>query len=64
MGKTRELFKKIRDNKGIFLANMGTIKNKNSLDLTEANYIKKRSQEHTDILYKKYIFLHKFFTYS
>ena len=56
MGKTRYLFKKIRDTKGIFHAKMGTIKNRNSLDLIEANDIKKRWQEHTDILYKKYLF--------
>ena len=42
MGKTRDLFKKIRDTKGIFHAKMGTIKDRNSMDLTEAEYIKKR----------------------
>ena len=42
MGKTRGLFKKIRDTKGIFHANMGTIKNRNSVDLTEAEDIKKK----------------------
>ena len=56
MGKTRYLFKKIRDTKGIFHAKMGTIKNRNSLDLIEANDIKKRWQEYTDILHKKYLF--------
>ena len=45
MGKTRDLFKKIRDTKGIFHAKMGTIKDRNSMDLTEAEYIKKRLQE-------------------
>ena len=53
MGKTRDLFKKIRDTKGIFQANMGSIKDKNSLDLTEAEDIKKRWQEYTEELYKK-----------
>ena len=52
MGKTRELFKKIRDTKGTFHANMGTIKNRNSMDLTETEDIKKRWQEYT-VLYKK-----------
>ena len=51
MGKTRDLFKKIRDTKGTFHAKMGSIKDKNSMDLTEAEYIKKRWQE---LLYKKY----------
>ena len=45
MGKTRDLFKKIRDTKGIFLANMGSIKDRNRMDLTEAVDIKKRWQE-------------------
>ena len=53
MGKTRELFKKIRDNKGIFHAKMGTIKDRNGMDLTEAGDIKKRWQEYTEELYKK-----------
>ena len=53
MGKTRELFKKITDTKGIFCAKMGTIKNRNSMDLTEAEDIKKRWQEYTEELYKK-----------
>ena len=56
MGKTSDLFKKIRDTKGTFHAKMGTIKDKNSMDLTEVEDIKKRWQEHTDRLYKK-IFL-------
>ena len=47
MGKTRDLFKKIRDTKGIFHAKMGTIKDRNSMDLTEAEDIKKRWQEYT-----------------
>ena len=53
MGKTRELFKKIRDTKGTFHAKMGTIKDRNALDLTEAEDIKKRWQEYTEELYKK-----------
>ena len=52
MGKARELFKKIRDTKGTFHANMGTIKNRNSIDLTETEDSKKRWQEYT-VLYKK-----------
>ena len=52
MGKTIDLFKKIRDNKGLFHAKMGTIKDRNSMDLTEAEDIKKRWQEHTEELYK------------
>ena len=52
MGKTRGLFKKIRDSKGTFNAKMGTIKDRNGMDLTEAEDIKKRWQEHTE-LYKK-----------
>ena len=52
MGKTRDLFKKIRDTKGTFHARMGTIKERNSMDLTEAEDIKKRWQEYTE-LYKK-----------
>ena len=47
MGKTRYLFKKIRDTKGIFHAKMGTIKDINGMDLTEVKYIKKRCQEYT-----------------
>ena len=53
MGKTRDLFKKIRDTKGIFHANMGTTKERNGMDLTEAEDIKTRWQEYTDELYKK-----------
>ena len=53
MGKTRDLFKKIRDTKGTFHANMGTIKDRNGMDLTEAEDIKKRRQEYTEELYKK-----------
>ena len=52
MGKTRDLFKKIRDTKGKFHAKMGTIKDRNSMDLTEAEDIKKRWQEYTEDLYK------------
>ena len=52
MGKTRDLFKKIRDTKGMFHAKMGTIKDRNGMDLTEAKGIKKRQQEFTE-LYKK-----------
>ena len=53
MGKTRDLFKKIRDIKGTFHAKMGSIKDRNSMDLTEAEDIKKRWQEYTEELYKK-----------
>ena len=53
MGKTRDLFKKIRDTKGTFPAKMGTVKDRNSKDLTEAEEIKKRWQEYTEELYKK-----------
>ena len=53
MGKTRDLFNKIRDTKGTFHAKMGTIKDRNSIDLTEAEDIKKRWQEYTEELYKK-----------
>ena len=55
MGKTRDLFNKIRDTKGTFHAKMGSIKNRNGMDLTEAEAIKKRWQEHTEELYKKYL---------
>ena len=55
MGKTRDLFKKIRDTKGAFHAKMGTIKDRNGMDLTEAEDIKKRWQEYTEELYKKYL---------
>ena len=53
MGKTRDLFKKIRDTKGICHTKMGSIKDRNGRDLTEAENIKKRWQEHTEELYKK-----------
>ena len=53
MGKTRDLFKKIRDTKGTFHANMGSIKDRNGVDLTDAEDIKKRWQEYTEELYKK-----------
>ena len=53
MGKTRDLFKKIRDTKGTFHAKMGSIKDTNDMDLTEAEDIKKRWQEYTEELYKK-----------
>ena len=55
MGKTRDHFKKIRDTKGTFQANMGSIKVRNGMDLTEADNIKKRWQEYTEKLYKKYL---------
>ena len=53
MGKTRDLFKKIRDTKGTFHAKMGSIKDRNGMDLTEAEDIKKTGQEYTEGLYKK-----------
>ena len=53
MGKTRDLFKKIRDTKGPFHAKMGSIKERNGMDLTEAEDIQKRWQEYTEELYKK-----------
>ena len=53
MGKTRDIFKKIRDTEGIFHAKMGSVKDKNGMDLTEAEDIKKRWQEYTEQLYKK-----------
>ena len=53
MGKTRDLFKKIRDTKRIFHVNMGSIKDRNGMDLTEAEDIKKKWQEYTEELYKK-----------
>ena len=55
MGKTRDLFKKIRDSKGTFHARMDSIKGKNGMDITEAEGIKKRWQEYTEELYKKYL---------
>ena len=54
-GKTRDLFKKIRDTKGTYHAKMGSIKDRNCMDLTEAEDIKKRWQEYTEELYKKII---------
>ena len=53
MAKSIDLFKKIRDTKGIFHAKMGTIKDRNGMDLTEAEDIKKRWQEYTEKLYKR-----------
>ena len=53
LGKTKDLFKKIRDTKGRFHAKMGSIKDRNGMDLTEAEDIKKRCQEYTEELYKK-----------
>ena len=55
MGKTRDLFKKIRDTKETFHVKIGTIKDRNGMDVTEAEDIKKRSQEHTEELYKQHI---------
>ena len=55
MGKTRDLFKKVRDTKGTFLAKMGTIKDRNGMDLTETEDIQMRSQEYTEELYKKIV---------
>ena len=54
MGKTRDLFKKIRDTKGIFHVKMGSIKDRNVLGLTEAEDIKKRWQEYTEELHKNF----------
>ena len=56
MGKTKDLFKQIRDTKGTVHAKMGSIKHRNGMDLTEAEDIKKRWQEYTEELYKKKIF--------
>ena len=53
MGKTSDIFKKIRDTKGTFQAKMGSIKDRNGMDLTEAEDIKKKWQEYTEELYKK-----------
>ena len=55
MGNTRDLFREIRDTKGTFHAKMGTIKDRNGMDLTEAEDIKKRWQEYTQKLYKKHL---------
>ena len=59
MGETRDLVKKIRDTKGTFNAKMGLIKERNCMDLTEAENIKKRWQEYTEELYKKKISMTK-----
>ena len=61
MGKTRHLFKKIRVTKGIFHAKMGSIKDKNVMDITEAEYIRNRWQEYTEEMYKK-IFMNQIIT--
>ena len=53
MGKTRDLFKKIRDRKATFHAKMGSVEDRNSKDLTQAEEIKKKWQEYTELLYKK-----------
>ena len=58
MGKTSDLFKKIRDTKGTFHAKLGTIKDRNGMDLTEAEAIKKRWQEYMEELYKKVLMTH------
>ena len=55
LGKTSDLFKNIRDTKGTIHAKMGSIKDRNGMDLTEAEDIKKRWQEYTEVLYKKYL---------
>ena len=57
MGKTRDLFKKIRDTKGTFHAKTGSIKDRNGMDLTEAEDIKNRWQEYTEKLYKKELYI-------
>ena len=62
MGKTRDLFKKIRDTMGTFHAKMGSIKDRNCTDLAEAEDIKKRWQEYTEELYKKKIFMNQITT--
>ena len=62
MGKTRDLFKKIRDTKGIFHAKMGTIKNRNGMDLTEAEDIKKRGDNNSQQNYTKKIFMTQIIT--
>ena len=55
MGKTRYLFKKMEDTKGTFHSKVGTIKNRNGMELTEAENVKKRCQEYTEELYKKHL---------
>ena len=62
MGKTRDLFKKIRDTKRTFHAKMGSIKGRNGMELSEAEDIKKRWQEYTEELYKKKIFMTQIIT--
>ena len=62
MGKTRDLFKKIRDTKATFHARMGSIKDRNGMDLTEAEDTKKWWQEYTEKLHKKKIFMTKIIT--
>ena len=57
MGKTRDLFKKMADTKGTFHTKMGTMKDRNGMDLTEGENIKKRWQEYTEELYKKKILI-------
>ena len=57
MGKTRDLFKKIRDTKGTFHANIGTIKDRNRMDLTEVEHIKKRRQEYTKTIFMTQIIM-------
>ena len=61
-GKIKDLFKKMRDTKGIFHAKMGTIKDRNGMDLTEAEDIKKKWQEYTEALYQKKIFMTQIIT--
>ena len=63
MGKTRDLFKKIRDTKRTFHAKMGSIKDRNGMDLTKAEDIKKRWQEYTEELYKKDLHHHGMITH-
>ena len=58
MGKTRNLFKKIRDTKGIFCTKMGTIKDRNGMNLREAEDMEKRWQEYSEELYKKTLMTH------
>ena len=55
MGKTRDLFKKIRDTKGIFHAKMGTVKDRNGMNITDTEDIKKRWQKYTEEIYKKHL---------
>ena len=62
MGKTRDLFKKIRDTKGTFREKVGSIKDRNGMDRTEAEDVKKRWQEYTEELYKKDLFMTKIIT--